>query len=239
MRKENFMSTLPSVLADDENLRALAQAAAAALEASAAEREMAAIYNRIDSLPEEVLDILAYDFKVDWWDFSLTLSEKRETLKRSWYVHRHMATPAAVESALTAVYADTECTEWHQYGGKPYHFRLAMTVPAEDMESTKHERVMELLRYYKNLRSVLDHILYIIKTPLDLVLHADSIVGRGLMSTVLPEIPYTPSEEEQGKPRFIAESISDAGTELTVGVLGVEDTGDTLTVTVRAYPKIM
>lgn len=227
MRKENFMSTLPSVLADDENLRALAQAAAAALEASAAEREMAAIYNRIDSLPEEVLDILAYDFKVDWWDFSLTLEEKRETLKRSWYVHRHMATPAAVEAALTAVYADTVCIEWLQYGGEPYHYRLAMTIPAEDIQSTRHERVLQLVRYYRNLRSVLDNILYVVETPMEHTVTADSYVGRGLMETVLPEIFRSDAL------CITVENMSHSGDALSAGVLGLAGDGDTLTVTVR------
>lgn len=190
MHRENFISTLPSVLAEDENLAALAASVADALEERVREIELAGIYTRIDSLPEELLDILAYDFKVDWWDWALTLPEKRETLKRSWYVHRHMATPAAVTTALTAIYAETECMEWFEYGGEPYHFRLAMTIQAEDILSTKHEAVLALLRFYKNLRSVLDHILYIVSTPMEFVLPIGSHVGHGMMSTTLPEIPF-------------------------------------------------
>lgn len=190
MNADNFMLSLPAVLAEDENLNALARSISLTLESRIREIERINIYARIDELPEDLLDILAHDFKVDWWDYSLTLREKRETLKQSWYVHRHMATPSAVTAALSAIYSETECTEWFEYGGKPYHFRLAMTLPAEDILSTKHEKVLALLRFYKNLRSVLDYILYIVKTPIDYTLAVDSHVGRGMMSTVLPEIPF-------------------------------------------------
>lgn len=190
MNADNFMLSLPAVLAEDKNLNALARSISLTLESRIREIERINIYARIDELPEDLLDILAHDFKVDWWDYSLTLREKRETLKQSWYVHRHMATPSAVTAALSAIYSETECTEWFEYGGEPYHFRLAMTLPAEDILSTKHEKVLALLRFYKNLRSVLDYILYIVKTPIDYTLAVDSHVGHGMMSTVLPEIPF-------------------------------------------------
>ena len=35
------------------------------------------IYTRIDELPEWLLDILARDFAVDWYDRSYTLEEKK------------------------------------------------------------------------------------------------------------------------------------------------------------------
>jgi phage tail P2-like protein len=190
MNADNFMLSLPAVLAEDENLNALARSISATLEARVKEIERINIYARIDELPEDLLDILAYDFKVDWWDYSLTLTEKRKTLKRSWYVHKHMATPSAVTAALSAIYSETECEEWYEYGGEPYHYRLEMTLPAEEIQSTKHEKVLALLRFYKNLRSVLDRILYIVKTPIQHTLPVDSHVGHGMMSTGLPEIPF-------------------------------------------------
>lgn len=200
MSSDNFMLSLPAVLAEDENLNALARSISGVLESRIREIERVNIYARIDELPEDLLDILAQDFKVDWWDYSLTLSEKRETLKRSWYVHRHMATPSAVTTALSAIYSETECEEWFEYGGEPYHFRLAMTLPAEEIQSTKHEKVLALLRFYKNLRSVLDYILYIVKTQIDYTLAADSHVGHGMMSTKLPEIPFDYGFEEEIDP---------------------------------------
>ena len=47
---------------------ALATSIADVLAARPEEIRKIQIYTLIDELPEELLDILAYDFKVDWWD---------------------------------------------------------------------------------------------------------------------------------------------------------------------------
>lgn len=231
MNTDNFMLSLPAVLAEDENLNALARSISRTLESRIREIEQINIYARIDELPEDLLDILAHDFKVDWWDYSLTLREKRETLKKSWYVHKHMATPSAVTAALSAIYSETECTEWFEYGGEPYHFRLAMTLPANEIFSTKHEKVLALLRFYKNLRSVLDYILYIVKTPMDYTLAVDSHVGHGMMSTTLPEIPFdydfTANEIPVAGQMSMTETVLPEETRTKLNIY-MESDGDTL-----------
>lgn len=157
---ENLLASLPPVLANDENMTALAKTIAQVLAARVDEINGLAIYSRIDELPEALLDILAHDFKVDWWDSDYTLEEKRATLKSSWLVHRRLGTPAAVEAAISAIYPDTKVQEWWQYGGEPYHFRLLLDATYENVDPEKHQRVLEKVSYYKNLRSVLDELEY-------------------------------------------------------------------------------
>ena len=118
------------------------------------------IYTRIDDLPEELLDILAYDFKVDWWDYDYTLEEKRATPKDSWNVHRTLGTRGAVEKAISAIYPDTQVVEWFDYDGDPYHFKLMINATYEDDDPVKHQRVLARINFYKNLRSYLDVIEY-------------------------------------------------------------------------------
>ena len=64
--KENLLASLPAVLANDDNMAALASAVAEVLAARVGEIERVSIYSQIDRLPNELLDILANDFKVDW-----------------------------------------------------------------------------------------------------------------------------------------------------------------------------
>ena len=142
--KENLLASLPAVLANDDNMAALASAVAEVLAARVGEIERVSIYSQIDRLPNELLDILANDFKVDWWDANYTLEEKRRTLKDSWNVHRRLGTKAAVVLAISAIYPDTQVSEWWEYGGKPYHFKL----------------LIDAVAFYKNLRSVLDEVEY-------------------------------------------------------------------------------
>lgn len=157
---ENMLRVLPDVLARDKKAYALAKAAAEAIEAVTAEIPAAQIYTAIDTLPEGLLDILAHDFKVDWWDGNYTLEQKRQTLKDSWRVHRMLGTPAAVELAISAIYPDTTVSEWFEYDGKPYHFRLNIDATYETVDQAKHQRVLERVEFYKNLRSVLDGVEY-------------------------------------------------------------------------------
>ncbi|WP_050698009.1 phage tail protein I [Anaeromassilibacillus senegalensis] len=157
---ENLLVVLPDVLRNDENMRALATSISSVLAKRTEEIQRLMIYSRINELPEELLDILAHDFKVDWWDGDYTLEEKRKTLKESWRVHRTLGTKAAVETAISAIYPDTQVSEWFQYGGAPYHFKLLIDATYEDVDPEKYRRVLEKVDYYKNLRSVLDEVEY-------------------------------------------------------------------------------
>jgi len=159
--KENLLRTLPDVLANDENMLALASAVADGISARPNEIASLLIYSKIDELPMELLDILAYDFKVDWWDYNYTLEEKRRTLKDSWNVHRTLGTKGAVEKAISAIYPDTQVSEWFEYAGSPYHFKLLIDATYENVDPEKHQRVLDKVDYYKNLRSRLDGIEYI------------------------------------------------------------------------------
>lgn len=157
---ESLLSTLPRALAEDENLLALASVAADSLAAHNDRIDDLLIYANIDNLPEDLLDMLAYDFKVDWWDYSYSLEEKRKTLKRSWYVHKYMGTTAAVKSALSSIYPSAILEEWFDYDGEPYHFRIRQLVDEQTVDPVKHETVIKLVHFYKNLRSVLDGVIY-------------------------------------------------------------------------------
>lgn len=157
---ENLLRTLPDVLKNDASMSALAASIAAILAARPAEIQQLMIYPRIDELPEDLLDILAHDFKVDWWDGDYTLDEKRQTLKDSWSVHRMLGTKAAVETAISAIYPDTQVSEWFEYGGEPYHFRLLINSTYESVNQEKHQRVLDRVEFYQNLRSVLDEVEY-------------------------------------------------------------------------------
>ena len=155
---ENLLRTLPEALQNDESMAALARSIASALSARSDEIQNLLIYSRIDQLPEALLDILAYDFKVDWWDGDYSLEEKRRTLKDSWRVHRMLGTKAAVETAISAIYPETRVSEWFEYDGEPYHFRLLIDSTYEKVDPLKHQRVLERVAYYKNLRSALDEV---------------------------------------------------------------------------------
>ena len=157
---ENILRTLPEVLRNDPNMYALAQAIVSAMMPVIEETDQPRIFPRIDELPEELLDMLAYDFKVDWWDYDYTIEQKRQTLKDSWMVHKHLGTPWAVETAISAFYPNTKVSQWFDYGGKPYTFRLHIDVSNRIIDTERQARVLDLVNFYKNLRSRLEQVEY-------------------------------------------------------------------------------
>lgn len=161
--KENLLFARPIALRGDESTEALAEATAEVLAARLAEIDRLRIISNIDNLEEALLDILARDFKVDWWDANYSLEEKRRTLKDSWRVHKMLGTKAAVETAISAIYPRTKVLEWWEYGGEPYHFRLDINITNDTIDSDKQRRVLERVNFYKSLRSHNDGVTYFVE----------------------------------------------------------------------------
>lgn len=163
LTKENLLRTLPISLSGDPKMVALAEAIAGVLAQRREEIARLAVYPNVSQLDEGLLDILARDFKVDWWDSDYSLDEKRRTMATSWQVHKTLGTKAAVETALRAIYPQTQVIEWFEYGARPYHFKLHINITDDEMDSAKQKRVLARLEYYKNLRSHLDGITYFLQ----------------------------------------------------------------------------
>lgn len=159
---ENFRRALPDVLQQDERMAALASAVADVLEQEQGEISDVLLYPAIDTMPEAQLDILAVDFKVDWYNFTYPVEAKRNLIKSAWYVHRRLGTTGAVRAAVQTVYPNSDVEEWWQSwyeDGEPYHFRIVLETsqPIVPILDTDLLRQIEL---YKSFRSWLDGIYY-------------------------------------------------------------------------------
>ena len=173
----NILASFPIALQDDASAAALGEITARLLARRPEEIEQLRIYPMIDRLPEKLLDILAYDFKVDWWDADYSLEEKRRTLKDSWRVHKMLGTKAAVERAISSIYPHTQVLEWFEYGGEPYHFRLDINITNDTIDSAKQRRVLERMNFYKSLRSHNDGVTYFVEAEPAIVRAAASAPG--------------------------------------------------------------
>jgi len=120
---------------------------------------LAVIYARIDELGEDVLDILAHDLRVDWYDDSYPIAAKRAVIKDSVKVHKRLGTKYAVVTALGSVFPKSEVQEWFEYGGEPFCFRIIL-----DMTGAKapadYFQVVRAAEFYKRLTAHLDEIIY-------------------------------------------------------------------------------
>lgn len=199
INKKNLLTAFPIALQKDKSAVSIGDGTAELLAARLREIDLLRIYTRIDELDEEMLDILAYDFKVDWWDPNYSVEEKRQTLKDSWLVHKKMGTKAAVEAAISAIYPATQVKEWFEYGGKPYFFKLLIDLTGVIANPEAHERILNRVSYYKNLRSHIDEIEYIIRPNGD-----DTVHMGGCMAAIvcLPMMELADNIRFDDKARF-------------------------------------
>lgn len=154
--KENLLQVLPSVLSHDEGMQPLGETASEALANLWGYLILPTIYSRIDELPESLLDILAKDFKIDWYNYDHPIETKRAVIRDSFYVHKHLGTVGAVKCALSDVWPSFSLEEWFNYGGVPYHFRVA--IADSDFTVAKREQAIRYINMVKNVRSWLDDI---------------------------------------------------------------------------------
>lgn len=168
--KRDIFKTLPPALKKDAGFAALGEVIAEQLAKNRELSDKAIIYPAIDKLSEEALDALAYDFNVSWYDYEGTLSEKQKTILECMNVHQFKGTKYAVETALRSVYDSVRVTEWFEYGGEPYHFKVIIYDSSNDKE--KRARILAKVQYYKNLRSVLEETVFEIGISSDIAVNA-------------------------------------------------------------------
>jgi P2-related tail formation protein len=85
------------------------------------------------------------------------LASKRQQIKSSFYIHKHLGTKKALERAIEDLYPDSQIQEWYEYGGAPYHFKIVVNV-AEQRADIPHSEVISMVDKFQNKRSILEAI---------------------------------------------------------------------------------
>lgn len=167
LTKENLLWSFPLALNGDSSVAALADVTAGSLVARRPEIDRLSIYPRIDELPEALLDILAYDFKVDWYDYEYPIAAKRALIKGNILVHKRQGTVYATRSILDGLYPKSAMEEWFEYGGEPGCFRLNVNVSNSAEEGAvviySTEEILRRISTAKRLSAHLEGVSYMVR----------------------------------------------------------------------------
>lgn len=158
--KFKLKDTLPSSIANDANVQALAEVVTLRLMALMPFVDRLTILSHLNELSTPILDELAWHLHVDFYDEVVAREQKIKLILSSIARHRRKGTVGLVEEAIGELYSDCEVVEnWDYDGGKPYHFKLQMS--GYMMTPNIRERVLRILEFVKNKRSWLDGIEYV------------------------------------------------------------------------------
>lgn len=106
----------------------------------------------IDTLAERVVDLLAWEYHVDFPPRSGSLADKRDQVKTSFAEHRLHGTRAAVRILCDQYFGvgGYQLQEWFEYGGEPFWFRITYSEPFDADTWAEFQRRIQVV---KSLRS--------------------------------------------------------------------------------------
>lgn len=132
-----------------------------------------------DACPAALLPWLAWALSVDIWDPDWTEPQKRAAVAESIEIHRRKGTVWATRTALSRVLEASAVTEWFEWGGDPYFYRISTTSGLVSAEWFA-DRVMPSIRAAKNVRSWLEFIEVRRELETDLTLTLTPLAERRL-----------------------------------------------------------
>lgn len=123
-----ILDGLPRILAGQAWAKALSEAMGIVHEMTMGYADSSQIYTNIDNATESILDALAVNWKIDWYDTDYSLEQKRRIVKTALTVRRTMGTVAAVKAQTEAIYPGSTLEEWFEYDGEPGRFRMRVNI---------------------------------------------------------------------------------------------------------------
>lgn len=186
LREARITDGLPRVVAGQDWVRALSEALGLVLGKTLDYIDASQIYTNIDAAPEKILDALAVNWKIDWYDTGMTIEQKRRTVKAALQVRRLMGTAEAVKLQTDAIYPGAKISEWFEYGGEAGYFRVLIELPDEGITTEEHRRLIAGIQITKNLRSHLDVI--DIRRETEGTVLVGGITGTSQVMEIWPEL---------------------------------------------------
>ncbi|MDA3732029.1 phage tail protein [Niameybacter massiliensis] len=94
---------------------------------NAIDTEKSLIRTQLDTLTEEILDLIAVEKNIFWYDSNSDIDIKRNIIRNCNKVFRTLGTNYAIEQVIADYFGDGQIEEWYEYDGQPYHFRVLTT----------------------------------------------------------------------------------------------------------------
>lgn len=148
---------LPSSIADDEEVQALAKVVTQKLLDINDGINTLLLWKDLSGYDDTTLLHLAWELHTDLYNEELSKEVREQLIRSSILWHMKKGTLYSVESALRMVFKTGDIEEWFEYGGNPYHFKVT-GLTEEVPDESKIMQLINLIQLSKNLRSWCDSI---------------------------------------------------------------------------------
>ena len=108
----------------------------------------------VDNATEAVLEHIAWQLNSELFFLGSTLEEKKRLVKEAIKLHRRKGTKYAVEHAIQLIIPTATVSEWFEYDGNPYHFKV---LNADRRTLKEILTIISLINIMKSLRSWIDN----------------------------------------------------------------------------------
>lgn len=113
------------------------------------------VWGNLDNLDPKYYDLAAAGMNAQYYRTELPDKVKLDLLKHAYEMHRYAGTQTAIDTLLNIIFNSAEFTPWHEYGGKPYHFKVkTYDLITEDATTLLNN----MLKKVKAARSIMDAI---------------------------------------------------------------------------------
>ena len=156
LNNSHITDILPDSLAKDPKTQALSYALNRAMQRLLSYCQNISVYATIDTLPEYMLDLLAIELKTQYYEDSLKISLKRKLIKNTLKWYMTTGTRASVEEAVASVFGHGDVSEWFEYDGEPYCFKVYTST----MNTTDEmiQQLTSIVSSVQNVRSYLESV---------------------------------------------------------------------------------
>lgn len=167
----------PPNLLEDTTVNAAAQALTPEIQRLSRDSLEPLILSRIDELPEHVIDFLAWQLHVDFYDLAGTLTMKREAVKGSILWHMHKGTQWAIIEALRQIDISAEFVHWHDDNSQPYTFKLKTVISGDFYRTKGRDKLIASIRRAVNESKAARSYMAGLETRMEFKEHSQLFIG--------------------------------------------------------------
>lgn len=149
----DIKSLLPKLLRSDEDIAIMADIFSAKLTDIYNRSKLLSILSTLEQQSDEVLAEIAWQRHIEGYSMALSRTDRENIIRKALLLHIRKGTVWSLETALTSLGYESKMSEWFEYGGDPYTFKIDITAGDRGLTEQDYDDYINIVNAHKNVRS--------------------------------------------------------------------------------------